>query len=74
MRLTLEPTEEFFMAGEVMVRAWKGTDDKGKPVVAFIAAVSMTSDVGAVGLVSIPPPDKVAALAWANEVLQRRGT
>lgn len=26
MRLTLEPTKEFFMAGDVMVRLWQGTD------------------------------------------------
>jgi hypothetical protein len=75
MRLTnLEPTEEFFMAGEVMVRGWTGFDDQGQHVVAFIAAVAVNEGEGALptGLVSIPAPTEEDARRWAAEVMSRR--
>jgi hypothetical protein len=41
MKITLEPTEEFFRTDDGFpVRAWRGTTDKGTPVIAFIAAIS----------------------------------
>jgi hypothetical protein len=76
MKLTLEPTREFFMAGEVMVRMWQGTDGDGAPVIALIAAVALTDGSARpsafAGLVSIPPPDDESARAWAAEVLSKR--
>lgn len=72
MKVTIEPTEEFFMAGDVMVRMWHGTTADGEPVVAFVAGVMLMSDASAVaeslGLVSIPPPDEDAARRWAEKV------
>jgi hypothetical protein len=41
MKLTIEPTEDFFVADDVMVRMWTGTDDNGTPVVALVAAVAV---------------------------------
>jgi hypothetical protein len=74
MRLTLEATEQFFMAGEVMVRAWRGENEQGEPVLAMIAAVMVggNPDHTAPGLVSIPPPTEDDARRWAAEVLSRR--
>jgi hypothetical protein len=73
MKITVEPTPQFFMAGEVMVRAWKGHDAEGNQVVALISAVRVSADTSAYdGLVSIPPPDGETARAWAAEVLSRR--
>jgi hypothetical protein len=41
MKITLEPTEEFFRTDDGFpVRAWKGNTDKGRPIIAFIAAIS----------------------------------
>ena len=39
MKLTIEPTKAFFMAGDVMVRMWQGTDSESQPVVALVSAV-----------------------------------
>lgn len=73
MKLTLEPTGEFFMAGDIMVRMWSGTDADGSPVIAMVAGVTFIG-LGATveGLVSIPPPDGEAARSWAAEVLSKR--
>ena len=73
MKITIEPTEHFFMSGDVMVRMWTGTDDTGAEVVALVTAVRMAGEAPALNLVSIPPPDAEAARAWAAEVLSRRG-
>ena len=46
MKLTVEPTEEFFRTDEgVPVRAWKGQTDAGTPVIAFIAAIAAPDGV-----------------------------
>jgi hypothetical protein len=74
MKLTLEPTEQFFMAGGVMMRLWQGANEQGEPVVAFIAMVAVTEGQDHVpdGLVSIPAPTGEDARRWAAEVLSRR--
>lgn len=70
MRLTIEPTEAFFMAGDVMVRAWQGTLDDGRPVTALVSALVFDGDTAPpAGLVSIPPPRREDALQWALAVL-----
>ena len=71
MRLSIEPTPEFFMAGEVMVRLWQGTAEDGSPVVALVTAVGFAGQAEALseGLVSIPPPTEVEARAWAETIL-----
>ena len=61
MRVTLEPTAEFFRTDEgYPVRAWRGTTDRGTPVVAFIAAVTCEPEHAAefeVELRAIPGPN-----------------
>jgi hypothetical protein len=40
MKLTLEPTPEFFCTDEgIPVRAWTGSTEEGTLVIAFIAAI-----------------------------------
>jgi hypothetical protein len=75
MELRIEATEHFFMAGEVMVRLWRGKADDGAPVVALVAAVCFTDDVEATaeGLVSIPPPTPRDAQDWAEAILVSAG-
>lgn len=78
IRLTLEPTEAFFMADAVMVRMWQGTaeHDNGRtePAIALITAVAFPgqAQAAAEGLVSIPPPSPDDAQRWAIEVLRRQ--
>lgn len=71
-QLTLTPTEHFLMAGDVMVRMWKGADQNGEDVIALICAVAFAGQAEAVaeGLVSIPPPDAEAAQRWARKVIE----
>lgn len=71
MKLIIEPTEHFFMAGDVMVRMWQGQTDDGEPVIALITAVAFTGQAGAVaeGLVSIPPPTPEDARRWAEKIM-----
>lgn len=71
MKLTIEPTEQFFMCGDVMVRLWQGVDDTGQPLVALVTAVVFTGQVpeAVAGLVSIPPPDADAARRWAEQII-----
>jgi hypothetical protein len=78
MKITVEPTEEFFMAGDVMCRMWQGSveHDDGSTG-ACVALISMLTFPGqaedsAEGLVSIPPPTEEAARRWAAEVLSKR--
>lgn len=71
MKLTIEPTEQFFMAGDVTVRAWRGSDADGREVIALVAAVSFSGALEVPGLVSIPPPDFNAARGWAADILSR---
>lgn len=77
MQLTIKPTEHFFMAGDVMVRMWRGTarhpDGAEEPCIALVAVVALTGDAQtiAAGLVSIPPPDGEQARDWARDVLSR---
>ena len=70
MRLTIEPTEHFFMAGDAMVRMWQGTADDGSEAVAMVTAVAFSGQAEALaeGLVSIPPPDAKAAQRWAQNI------
>lgn len=77
MRLLVEPSESFFMAGDVMVRLWTGTvlhdDGRSEEAVALISAVGFGGQAEALseGLVSIPPPDAEAAQRWAQTVLAK---
>jgi hypothetical protein len=73
MKLTIEPTKHFFMAGDVMVRMWTGRDEAGGEVVVLVSAVAFAGQAAAVasGLVEIPPPDEATAQAWAQRVLAR---
>jgi hypothetical protein len=82
VKITVEPTEEFFMAGvvrmhafrrDVMCRMWQGSveHDDGSTG-ACVALISMLTFPGqaedsAEGLVSIPPPTEEAARRWATE-------
>ena len=72
MKLTITPTEHFFMADDVMVRMWQGTDDANNPVIALVTAVAFSgqAEAAAEGLVSIPPPDAEAARRWAAKIMQ----
>jgi hypothetical protein len=77
MKITVEPTEEFFMAGDVMVRMWQGVAEEagGKtPCIALITAVGFPgqAEAAAEGLVSIPPPTEADARRWAAEVMSKR--
>jgi hypothetical protein len=75
VRLTLEPTEEFYTTEDgMMLRAWTGVNDRNEGVVAFIAVVATRehADHAPDGLLSIPPPTAAAARRWAAEVLSRR--
>ena len=54
--ITIEPTDEFFDAAGVQVRAWKGRTAKGDEVVALVAGVTMTGEGPTPGLIPIPPP------------------
>lgn len=45
MKITLEPTAEFFVTDEgYPVRAWTGATDRGTRVVAFVAAICAPGD------------------------------
>ena len=72
MKLTIEPTEHFFMADEVMVRMWQGHTDDGTPVVALVTAVASASEAQefAAGLVPIPPPSPEDAQRWAQRIME----
>ena len=69
MKLNIEPTDEFFMLGEVMVRAWRGSDQDGVGVVALVSLVRTESLEDVPGLVSIPAPTPEDAVNWAKRVL-----
>jgi hypothetical protein len=71
MKLTIEPTKEFFLAGDVMVRLWRGTDADGQTVMALLSAVIICEPNAPppAGLVSIPPPTPEGAARWAQAVL-----
>ena len=71
MKLTIEPTEHFFVAGDVMVRMWQGTAEDGTEAVVMVTAVAFSAQAEAIaeGLVSIPPPDAEAARRWAQTIL-----
>lgn len=66
MKITVEPTEEFFEAEKVPVRMWKGTTDNGVDVVALIAGVRLPEDEDVVNLKLIPPP----VPSWSSVVQQ----
>ena len=75
MRLTIAPTEAFFMQGDVVVRAWKGTDADGNGVIALVSLVQVAGRPEDLpGLVSVPPPQPEDAVRWAQQVFQRYGT
>lgn len=71
MKLTIEPTTEFFMADNVMVRRWKGVADDGSPVNVLVAGLQIGSEVLAEGLISIPAPTAEDAERWAEGILRR---
>lgn len=57
MKLTLEPTEEFFSATNILIRAWRGTDEAGAEVVAFVAGVAIDQETPQPeGLTPVPSP------------------
>lgn len=74
MKITIEPTEHFFMAGDVMVRMWTGNRvETGEPVIAMVSCVGLADgDVAALarGLVSIPPPGAEAQQRWAELIVK----
>jgi hypothetical protein len=72
MQLTLQPTKEFFMAGDVMVRMWQGKDQDGNECIALISCVAFAGQAEAVaeGLVSIPEPDAEEQARWARTILE----
>ena len=74
MKLTIEPTEDFFVADDVMVRMWTGTDDNGTPVVALVAAVAVNDGSPRAPmfdgqLTPIPPPTPEDARRWAEKIM-----
>jgi hypothetical protein len=73
MRLILDPTEDFFMAGDVMVRMWTGTDDEGRPVVALVAGFGLADGSARApllpGMVPLPPPGPEDAQRWARQIM-----
>jgi hypothetical protein len=73
MKLTIEPTPHFFMAGDVMVRMWQGHAEDGSEAVALVTAVGFTEQAQALaeGLISIPAPDEEDAKRWAEHILSR---
>ena len=75
MKITIEPTEHFFMADDVVIRAWKGQSADGLDVTAFVCAVQVEGGPDHNdGLVSIPPPNPEDAQRWAQEVVARAMT
>lgn len=58
LTITVTRTEEFFLAGPIPVRAWRGTTGADRPVIALIAGLQMDKSEVAddPGLISIPPP------------------
>lgn len=57
MKITLEPTEEFFAAKDILIRAWRGTDENGADVVAFVAGVAIDQEAPQPeGMVPVPMP------------------
>lgn len=63
MKITIWPTEHFFKTDEGWsVRAWKGWDQHGNSIIAFVAAVSYNADadLGEVQNVLIPIPGPLA--------------
>jgi hypothetical protein len=76
MKITIEPTEQCFMAGDVMVRMWRGVDDNGTPLAALVTAISFfetPKDDATSGLISIPPPTNEDALRWADLIIRQGG-
>ena len=73
MKLTIEPTEHFFMADDVMVRMWQGKAEDGADVVVLVTAVAFSgqAEAAAEGLISIPPPDAESARQWAEHIMQQ---
>lgn len=70
LHLTLTPTEQFFEAGDIMVRMWQGKarhdDGSETEAIAMITAVAFPGQAEAVseGLCAIPPPDRADAERW----------
>jgi hypothetical protein len=68
--MTLEPTEQFFMLGEVMVRVWQGKEDGGGRLIALVAAIAVEQDT-IPGLTPIPAPGPREAEHWARTILDK---
>jgi hypothetical protein len=69
MSITISPTREFFEAGGVLVRAWKGADQRGVEIVAMVAGVAVPSLEPMPGLTPVPPPEP----DWSDPVRQAMG-
>jgi hypothetical protein len=65
--ITVVPTEDFFSADNVMVRAWKGYTQGGTEVIALIAGVSSKEPL--TRLTPIPPPRP----EWSERVVAAMG-
>lgn len=71
MKLALEPTEEFFAAKNILIRAWRGTDENGAEVVAFVAGVAIDQEAPQPeGLVPVPSPSP----DWQEDLRVLSGT
>ncbi len=74
MKLTIEPTDDFFLVNGVRFRAWSGTDGAGVPVIAMVQMVSpQTHDEGvaerfAHELQRLSEPRVVHGFQWVDEV------
>lgn len=77
MKITLEPTEEFFAAKDILIRAWRGTDENGADVVAFVAGVAIDQEAPQPeGMVPVPMPApdwQAEARAFAGSLWQLLG-
>ena len=75
MKLTIEPTDDFFLVNGVPCRAWSGVDDTGVPVIAMVQMVSpQTQDEGvaerfAHELQNLSDPNVIPGFQWIDEVL-----
>lgn len=71
MKITISPTEHFFMAGDMMVRMWQGVAEDGIECVALVTAVGFSWQAAGLAekLVEIPPPTVDDQRRWARSIL-----
>jgi hypothetical protein len=69
MKMTVEPTDQMFtlkLGEETIVRAWKGTDDSGKEIIALVAGVRQEVGGSPSQLVPIPEPHDTRSPAFRS--------